>query len=57
MSSELDLELKCREGEGFKVEFKEKLANLDREIVAFANASGGKYFLAFVIMVISRVWK
>jgi ATP-dependent DNA helicase RecG len=45
MSSELDLELKCREGEGFKVEFKEKLANLDREIVAFANASGGEIFL------------
>lgn len=45
MSRLLDLELKCREGEGFKVEFKEKLANLDREIVAFANTAGGEIFL------------
>ena len=39
------LKLKCAEGDGFKVEFKEKLANLDREIVAFANASGGEIYL------------
>ena len=45
MSKILDLELKCKEGEGFKLEFKEKLANLDREIVAFANASGGEILL------------
>lgn len=40
-----DLVLKCQEGEGFKLEFKEKLANLDREIVAFANAAGGEILL------------
>jgi ATP-dependent DNA helicase RecG len=45
MNPLLDLELKCQEGEGFKVEFKEKLSHLDKEIVAFANASGGEIFL------------
>ena len=45
MNALLDFELKCQEGEGFKIEFKEKLTNLDREIVAFANASGGEIFL------------
>jgi len=35
-----------QEGEGQFVEFKEKLDNsLGKEIVAFANASGGKIFL------------
>ena len=33
------------EGECLKVEFKEKLAHLDREIVAMANAAGGSIFL------------
>lgn len=33
------------QGEGQKVEFKEKPNRLDREIVAFANASGGSIFL------------
>jgi ATP-dependent DNA helicase RecG len=32
-------------GEGQKVEFKERIANLDREIVAFANAQGGSIYL------------
>lgn len=45
MNSPLDLKLKCQEGEGFKVEFKEKIARLDREIVAFANAAGGEILL------------
>lgn len=34
-----------QEGEGYKIEFKENLNNLDKEIVAFANASGGRIFL------------
>lgn len=34
-----------QEGEGYKVEFKEKITDLDREIVAFANSSGGSIFL------------
>jgi ATP-dependent DNA helicase RecG len=33
------------EGEGQKIEFKESLANLDKELVAFANASGGRIFV------------
>lgn len=33
------------EGEGYKIEFKESLTNIDREIVAFANSSGGRIFL------------
>lgn len=39
------LELALAEGEGLKVEFKERLANLDREIVAFANTVGGVIYL------------
>ncbi len=39
------LQLALEEGEGLKVEFKERLANLDREIVAFANTSGGIIYL------------
>lgn len=34
-----------QEGEGYRLEFKESLSNLDREMVAFANGSGGKLFL------------
>ncbi len=33
------------EGEGQRIEFKESLANLDKELVAFANASGGRIFI------------
>ena len=39
------LQLVLEEGEGLKVEFKERLSNLDREIVAFANTSGGIIYL------------
>jgi len=39
------LQLALEEGEGLKVEFKEKLSNLDREIVAFANTCGGTIYL------------
>lgn len=39
------LELALAEGEGLKVEFKERLSNLDREIVAFANTAGGVIYL------------
>ncbi len=37
-----ELQQILEEGEGQKIEFKESLANLDKELVAFANASGGK---------------
>ena len=40
-----DLQLIIAEGEGQKVEFKERFSRLDRELVAFANASGGTVFL------------
>lgn len=41
----ISLELICSEGEGQFVEFKGKPAQLDREIVAFANAQGGYIFI------------
>ena len=41
----MDLTLITAEGEGQKTEFKERLSRLDREMVAFANASGGTIFL------------
>ncbi len=39
------LALALAEGEGLKVEFKERLSNIDREVVAFANTSGGIIYL------------
>lgn len=33
------------EGEGYKIEFKESMSHIDREMVAFANASGGRIFI------------
>ena len=39
------LKLIIEGGEGYTVEFKEKCAHLDREIVAFANSAGGSIFL------------
>ena len=40
-----DLSLIIAEGEGQTVEFKERLSRIDREMVAFANASGGAIFI------------
>ena len=39
------MQLVLVEGEGYKIEFKESVANIDKEIVAFANSSGGRIFL------------
>lgn len=39
------LALALLEGEGLSVEFKERLSNLNREIVAFANTVGGVIYL------------
>jgi ATP-dependent DNA helicase RecG len=33
------------DGEGYLVEFKEKVANIDKEMVSFANGSGGRIFI------------
>src|SRR3989338_10476077 len=40
-----ELDFILQEGEGFRIEFKESPKHLDSEIVAFANASGGRIFL------------
>ncbi len=40
-----ELGMILKEGEGYKIEFKESLNNLDKELVAFANSSGGRIFL------------
>ncbi len=40
-----ELKLILKEGENYSTEFKENLSKLDREIVAFANSSGGRVFL------------
>lgn len=40
---ELDIILK--EGEGYKIEFKEGISHLEKEMVAFSNSSGGRIFL------------
>jgi len=45
MSQSDFIRIVCAEGEGQKVEFKAKSTALAKEIVAFANASGGSVFL------------
>src|SRR3989344_6533623 len=40
-----ELEFILQGGESYKVEFKESINNIDKEIVAFANASGGRIFI------------
>lgn len=40
-----ELRIILEEGEGYRIEFKERISDLDREMVAFANASGGRIFL------------
>ena len=45
MSESSFFSLLLQEGEGYKVEFKEKIAHLDSEMVAMANSAGGSIFL------------
>jgi len=41
-----ELGLILQEGEGYRIEFKESLpVNIDKDLVAFANSSGGRIFL------------
>jgi len=40
-----ELDFILQEGEGLKLEFKESLADIDKHIVALANAEGGRIFL------------
>jgi len=37
-----------QEGEGYKVEFKESISHISREMVAFANASGSRIFIGIM---------
>src|SRR3989338_1500454 len=43
--SRKELDFILQEGEGLKIEFKESLKNIDKEMVAFANSEGGRIFL------------
>ncbi len=40
-----ELRIIIEEGEGYRSEFKERVSDLDREMIAFANGSGGRIFL------------
>jgi ATP-dependent DNA helicase RecG len=40
-----ELELILKEGEGYKIEFKETIGGIDKDLVAFANSSGGRVLL------------
>ncbi|GHU74094.1 hypothetical protein FACS189450_14650 [Spirochaetia bacterium] len=43
--NEQELKYILEQGEGYRIEFKEQCANLDKEMVAFANSSGGFIYL------------
>ena len=45
MITQEDLKIILQEGEGYKVEFKEDVSGIDKDIVAFANSSSGKILL------------
>ncbi len=40
-----ELDMILAEGEGYKIEFKERARGFEKDMVAFANSSGGKIFL------------
>jgi ATP-dependent DNA helicase RecG len=40
-----ELQLILEEGEGYRIEFKESMTSIDKELVAFTNSSGGRIFL------------
>ena len=40
-----ELQFIGQQGEGLKIEFKESVGSIDKEIIAFANSSGGRIFL------------
>jgi len=42
---EKELKIILQEGEGYKIEFKEDIGGIEKEIVAFVNSSGGKIFV------------
>jgi ATP-dependent DNA helicase RecG len=40
-----ELQLILEGDEGYRIEFKESMTSIDKELVAFANSSGGRIFL------------
>lgn len=42
---EKELKFLISQGEGYNIEFKENISGIDKDIVAFANSSGGRIFL------------
>jgi ATP-dependent DNA helicase RecG len=42
---EEEIDFILQEGEGYRIEFKESIGHIEREMVAFANSSGGKIFV------------
>ncbi|MBI5700470.1 ATP-binding protein [Candidatus Saganbacteria bacterium] len=40
-----ELNFISQEGEGLKIEFKENINNIDKDMVAFANTEGGRLFV------------
>jgi ATP-dependent DNA helicase RecG len=40
-----ELNLILHEGEGYNIKFKESLTNVDKDMVAFVNSSGGRIFM------------
>ena len=42
---QIELDFILQEGEGLKIEFKESIKNIDKELIAFANSTGGRIFL------------
>ena len=40
-----ELVMLLEEGEGYKIEYKEGISGIDKDMVAFANSSGGRIFL------------
>jgi len=45
MDKQKTIDFVLQEGEGYKIEFKESISHIAREMVAFANASGGRIFV------------
>ena len=42
---EKELKIILQEGEGYKIEFKEDIGGIEKEIVAFVNSSDGRIFI------------
>jgi ATP-dependent DNA helicase RecG len=40
-----DLSIILKQGEDYRIEFKENISGVEKDLVAFANSSGGRIFL------------